>query len=103
MEQLDVFPLSEGSWAKKFLLCNLIHITDVYLVNSLQFNGKVVAKLVEREENILKDTLFLLQIVPYSDTNEAIWEYFYITAIFMYKLKYGEMEEPHFRQRGFSI
>lgn len=46
--------------------------------------------------------LFLLQIVPYSDTNEAIWEHFYIAAIFMYKLKYREMMETRFHQGGKS-
>lgn len=88
---------------QKSLLCNLIHISDTYFVNSLQFNRRAVAKLVESEGNILKDMLFLLQIVPRSDTNEAIWEHFYTTAIFTYKLKYGEMKEPRFHQGGFSF
>lgn len=47
--------------------------------------------------------LFLLQIVPYSDTNEAVWEHFYITPIFTYKSKHRGMKKPRFHQGGFGF
>lgn len=59
----------------------------MYFINSLLFNKRAITKIVVREENILKGMLFLLQILPCSDTSVATWEHFYMTALFTYKLK----------------